>query len=406
MSPLHALDAVAGLADRLAEPQAVYPHSGVGRTRPQSLLGGAAGVALLHIERARSGHGSWETARTWLAAATLDDLSIGRNATLFYGVPALGFLIRSVADSRSDCPPVLAALDEKTIEISAGRLALVQARLDRGQRPVLAAFDLFRGLTGFGAYHLRHHPDHAITRAVLDYLVRLTEPSRGAPDDLPGWWTEVSPNGAVIADFPGGHGNIGLSHGIVGPLALLALAMLRGVVVDGHTDALARITGWLDAWQQPGPWWPGVITCANVRTGGITASQRQSPRWCYGTVGLARAQQLTGMAIGDTHRIGVAKSAMLGILRDQAQLDRVTDIGLCHGLAGILQTTWRMAADDRTGDIAAELPGLCRRLLDRLAPPPLDPEFLDGATGVALALHSIGTDTAPHTGWDSCLLLA
>ena len=399
-----ALAVVDELADRLADPNRLYPHGGVGRTRPQSLLGGAAGIALLHLERARCGHGDWDTAREWLSAASRDELSTGRNATLFYGAAALGFLTRSIADDLRRCPPVLVVLDDKTIELTEARLALAHARLGRGERPVLAEFDLFRGLSGFGVYHLRHHPDHDITRAVLRYLVRLTEPLHG--DDLPGWWTEVSPNGEVTAEFPGGHGNIGLSHGVAGPLALLSLALRQGVVVDGHTEAIARITSWLDRWQQPGPWWPGVISLANVATGRIEQSQRQAPRWCYGTVGLARAQQLAGLATGDSGRARLAEAAMLGLLRDPVQLDRITGTGLCHGLAGILQTAWRMAADASTGDITAELSQLCDRLLERLTPPPQDPEFLDGATGVALALHTLGTGAAPRTGWDSCLLLA
>jgi lantibiotic biosynthesis protein len=54
---------------------------------------------------------------------------------------------------------------------------------------------------------------------------------------------------------------------------------------------------------------------------------------------------------------------MLGCLRDPAQLARIVDIGLCHGMAGLFQTAWRMAADTRTSDIAAELPRLSARLL-------------------------------------------
>ncbi len=405
MSHAEALAAVDELADHLADPQTSYPHSGRGRTRPQSLLGGAAGVALLHLERARCGHGTWDTARIWLSAAAGDDLSTGRNATLFYGAAALGFLTRSVAEDARRCPPALAALDAKTVELTRARLALAHARLDRGERPVLAEFDLFRGLAGLGSYHLRHHPDHDITRAVVSYLVRLTEPVPGSRADLPGWWTEVSPDGAVTAEFPGGHGNIGMSHGIAAPLALLSLALLRGVVVDGHRDAITRICSWLDSWQQPGPWWPGVITRNNVETAHVATSQRQAPRWCYGTVGLARAQQLAGRALHDPGRTHLAEAAMAGVLRDPAQLDRVTDLGLCHGLAGIVQTAWRMAADADTGDLATTLPGLRRRLLDRLSPPPHNPEFLDGAAGIALALHTLGTGAPPHSGWDSCLLL-
>ncbi|WP_433261370.1 hypothetical protein ACQPZF_26595 [Actinosynnema sp. CS-041913] len=55
----------------------------------------------------------------------------------------------------------------------------------------MAECDLICGLSGLGAYHLHHNPQHEITDEVLSYLVRLTEPLPGSTDDLPGWWTDV-----------------------------------------------------------------------------------------------------------------------------------------------------------------------------------------------------------------------
>src|SRR6266540_400955 len=79
-----ALAAAGLIAARLADPQTIDPTGAAGRGRPQSLAGGAAGIALLHIERARTGHGDWDTARSWLSAAAADDLSAGPNANLFF----------------------------------------------------------------------------------------------------------------------------------------------------------------------------------------------------------------------------------------------------------------------------------------------------------------------------------
>jgi lantibiotic biosynthesis protein len=96
---------------------------------------------------------------------------------------------------------------------------------------------------------------------------------------------------------------------------------------------------------------------------------------------------------------------MLGCLRDPIQRARIVDNGLCHGMAGLFQTVWRMAADARTPDIAAELPRLSARLLTQLRPSPEETGFLEGHAGVALALHAAGTNTAPLAHWDACLLL-
>jgi hypothetical protein len=64
-----ALTAVASIAGALTDPNTVARDPGHPHTRPQSLSGGAVGIALLHIERARTGHGDEATAHAWLTEA-------------------------------------------------------------------------------------------------------------------------------------------------------------------------------------------------------------------------------------------------------------------------------------------------------------------------------------------------
>jgi hypothetical protein len=125
-----ALAAAGAIADRLADPQAV--SLGAGRRRPQSLAGGAAGIALLHIERARSGHGDGATARSWLSAAAREPLSAGANANLFFGAPTLAFVTHTAADQPGMYARTLAELDAATITLTRRRLDDAHARLDRG----------------------------------------------------------------------------------------------------------------------------------------------------------------------------------------------------------------------------------------------------------------------------------
>ncbi|GGM76763.1 hypothetical protein GCM10012275_54310 [Longimycelium tulufanense] len=403
-----ALAAASAIAERLTDPSTV--PAGVNRNRPQSLAGGFAGIALLHIERALSGHGDWYTADAWLAAAAAEPLSAGGNASLYFGAPAVGFVAHAAAAGRPGrLTQALERLDADTLTLTRRRLDHARTRLDRGERPVMAEFDLIRGLAGLAADHLRRHPDHEITRDVLAYLVRLTEPVTVDGQTLPGWWVDVAPNGEVSPEFPGGHGNLGMSHGIAAPLAVLSLAMRWGVVVDGHSEAIVRICAWLDFWQQDdphGPWWPGFVTAEHARKGTIPLTVPRRPDWCYRTPGIARAQQLAGIALHDDERQRRAEGALLACLRDPDQLALVGDIGLCHGTAGLLQVTWRMATDAATPDLADELPGLVERLIGQLDTAHADPELLDGLAGVALALHTAGTGTAPRSGWDACLSLA
>ncbi|WP_406190841.1 lanthionine synthetase C family protein [Streptomyces sp. NBC_01017] len=398
------------LAGALSAPSAVWPGGrpeGV-RAWPQSLAGGASGIALLHVERARTGRGDWETAHTWLATAVHGEVSAAANANLYFGAPALAFITHRAASASSRYLRLLQKLDQATLTVTRNRLTEAHRRIDRAERPPMEEFDLIQGLSGLGAYHLSRHPHTEITRDVLTYLVRLTEPRRD-PAGLPPWWMNVAPTGSPHADYPGGHGNFGLSHGIGSALSVLSLALLRDLAVPGTVDAVERICAWTDQWRQGDEttsWWPGYISRQQAADNHVHSALRPRSSWCYGVSGTARAQQLAGLALEDSARVWAAENAILATLRDPLQLDRLPEIGLCHGMAGLLQAGWRMATETGNSEITAELHHLADRLITALGKDDHDPELLDGAAGAALALHTVGTGSAPAPHWDTFLALA
>ncbi len=404
------------LAERLADPHAVWP-SGLpasARSWPQSLAGGAAGIALLHIERARSGRGSWKTAHQWLSEAVSGEVTAAPNASLFFGAPALAFVLNIAAyhPEQTRFRRALAALDRATIALTRTRLVQAHARIDRGDYAEMREFDLIRGLAGLSAYHLSRHPDHVITHDCLAYLVRLTEPLPRADEALPPWWTHVAPNGEPDSRYPCGHGNLGVSHGIGAVLAVLSRALLGGMGSPPDlTGAIARLGAWTDLWRQhddDAHWWPGLVTVEQVGQQRVHPDLRPVASWCYGVGGTARAQQLAGIALRDPERKHTAEAAMLAVLRSPTQLGRLPTTGLCHGTSGLLHCAWRMAADATTPEIGAELPRLATHVTAQLTNNPAapNPDLLDGTTGVALALHTLGTGRVPAPCWDSFLTLA
>ncbi|MFC4463943.1 lanthionine synthetase C family protein [Streptomyces xiangluensis] len=405
-----ALSTADRLARALADPSTVWPggRPDGGRAWPQSLAGGASGIALLHIERARTGHGDWDTAHTWLTLTVHGDISAAANANLYFGAPALAFITHRAASASSRYLHLLERLDAATLTVTRTRLAEAHQRIDRAERPPMEEFDLIQGLSGLGAYHLSRHPHHEITRDVLAYLVRLTEPLPD-PAGLPPWWMNVAPTGAPHADYPGGHGNFGLSHGIGSALSVLSLALLRDQTVPGTVDAVERICAWTDHWRQgdqTAPWWPGHISRQQATDHHVHSGLRPRPSWCYGVSGTARAQQLAGLALRDPVRVQAAENAILATLRDSLQLDQLPETGLCHGMAGLLHAAWRMATETGNTEITAELPNLADRLITALDQDDHNPELLDGAAGTALALHTLGTNSAPTPHWDTFLALA
>ncbi|GGZ24826.1 hypothetical protein GCM10010387_17810 [Streptomyces inusitatus] len=405
-----AFDLAAAIASQLADPD--VPRSWAVPSYGQHLAYGPPGIALLHIELAAHGLGPWQRAHDWLAAASRQPLTSGPDSHPFYGAPALAHALACAADQvPGSYQRALEAMDQQ-IAIDVGRrLDAAHRRIDAGRLPQLAEFDAIRGLTGYGAYLLRRSPDGDTTRAVLDYCVRLTEPLTDQDETLPGWWTETGPSGNPDDRFPGGHANHGMAHGIGGVLALLALAAQHGTVVSGHHAAMRTILAWLDRWETgPGPAWPYWITRDELRANRLTPSVPRRPSWCYGTAGLARAQQLAALILGDAHRRIEAENALVAALTDSDQLKVITDDGLCHGFAGLAHLAARVA-DDAHAMTADRIRAAIPALLDKIHPPGAalrsgDPGLLDGAAGVALALIAPSTTTPPRSSWDSCLLIA
>ncbi|MER5572385.1 lanthionine synthetase C family protein [Streptomyces massasporeus] len=346
--------------------------------RTQELSEGALGMALLHIER-----DDLAAARHSLAQAVAGGVSAGGNASLFHGAPALEYVLGRAG--RTD-PAVRDAVDR----VVAARLAAARRRQAAAALPHPAEFDLIRGLTGLGALLLTRGAPSPLLHAVLAYLVSLAQPVRVDGRELPGWWSPVGP---AHEEMPGGHSDNGVAHGIAGPLAVLSLAVRHDVQVPGQRDAIDVFARWLDTYG-----------CRYWTTHGqLSFPPRPAPArpsWCYGRIGIARTQQLAGIALKDPARRHAAEDTAVRTLTDPTLLGLITDASLCHGWAGLLTVARAMADDSSSPDRFTPLiEYLTLRLAADLDQLP-KPGFLEGRTGAQLAL-----DGTNKTDWTSALLI-
>lgn len=366
----------------------------------QSLAEGAAGIALLHIELAVTGRSDWQRVRSWLRQATARDISVGGNAGLYFGAPAIELVLRAAAPHLPEiAESALPRLEAATDGIVRSRLRAVARRRASGAPPALAEFDLIRGLTGLAAVLLGRGAETPLLGDVLNYLVTLTLPVHTFEDLLPGWWTRAAPTDRRTEEFADGHSNNGMAHGIAGPLALLALAMRQGSTVEGHGDAIERITAWFEQWPAGrAPYWSSA---AELRAGPLDHAAAR-PSWCYGALGVLRAQQLAALAVGDDVRRAAAEQGARSVLTDLAVRSLTRDATLCHGWAGLLATAAAIASDCPDPDaLTAPVHALAA---DLVAAPTLNKiGLLEGQAGTALAL--LASDSPPTTGWARALLI-
>ncbi|MGP3927859.1 lanthionine synthetase C family protein [Streptomyces sp. 8N616] len=393
--------------DHLAQPAQRPPDE---PWTAQSLAEGAAGIALLHVERARASLLPWSLAHRWITQAASGEVSAADTIGLFLGAPAVAFLLNTTPTSRHALyRDAWTTLHAHVTALAHRRTDSALARISIGDLPAFAEYDVFYGLTGIGAYLLRSDPSGSALERVLSYLIALTRPLKSDGRSLPGWWVGHDPHRGRSVHFPGGHGNLGAAHGITGPLLLLAQTLRRGISVDGQHEAIRTICTHLDAWKrdsEAGPWWPEHLTLTDLDTGRSHQQGPGRPSWCYGTLGIARAGQLAGIALDDPALQRSYEDALYRCLTDPVQLAQVTDTSLCHGWAGIYQTAFRAAHDALNTHLHTVLQPLGEALAAHARPDSSKgPGLLDGDAGCALALTTLAADQPPTTGWDACLLI-
>ena len=257
------------------------------------------------------------------------------------------------------------------------------------------------------------HRDTATAARVATALTGLAQPIAVGDTTLVGWWTAQESESYEPTTAMGGHANLGMAHGLPGPLSMLALAWAGGVRVPGQPDAMATMARWLMEQRRTdavGSCWPVARTY-----GDDPVSTR--PSWCYGAPAIGMALHHVGAAL----EVGEWRDTGLDAVRAAVSRPHgLRSAGLCHGLAGLLHVVHRMAVQTGDETLWSSLPGLAAELaqkmtdfrLDRAAGPAEwdgindDMGFLTGIAGAALALHTYATGAEPRTRWDRALLLA
>ncbi|MFD0489782.1 lanthionine synthetase LanC family protein [Saccharopolyspora spinosporotrichia] len=186
--------------------------------------------------------------------------------------------------------------DELVTRHVAELLARERARLDAGiPGAPIRAYDVISGASGIGRYLLLHPRHHTLLRHLLAYLVRLTAPVAAHGVTVPGWWVSTVPNPARPHDFPCGRLNLGLAHGICGPMTLLAFARQAGIRVPGDDEAIASIAEELLTYQDERGQWPGTVALEDIVLDG--ENDPVEPGLCHGRAG---ALHLTSVLAHDT----------------------------------------------------------------------------------------------------------
>lgn len=404
-------------ARRGADRQTHFPVN-VGRA-PYELADGDAGLAVLygHLDVAFPAEGWDAIGHGYLVSASRAAAGRAVQPGLFGGLAGLDLATMALARGGARYRRLAAAIEAELVPETHALAQEVQRRADG--LPV-QEFDAISGLAGIASHLLAHRRSPAIGAAAKHAVQALVELVLIPGANGPRWRTppELGLADSVTARSPGGTLNCGLAHGVPGIVAALALALADGVPVDGLERATADAASWLVSSRCSDGW--GVTWPAMIETGDRSVAPPQPARcaWCYGSPGVARSLFLAGRALDDHGLQELAVEAVRAVFRRPVAARQVPSPTFCHGVAGLLQITLRMAHDTGLADLRREAVQLTEQLLDAYVPqdslfgfrslesdgnPVEHPGLLDGAAGVALVLLAAALPVEPR--WDRAFLL-
>jgi lantibiotic modifying enzyme len=295
-----------------------------------STSGGRSGEALLFLELA---HATGE--QRWYDAAEAGVLAAARalptqNGTLYAGLAGFAFVLDRYFRSTGRGSRLRETVKGALRELAAG---VFDGRTHPEVRKNVKS-ELISGVAGF---HI------AATQLGLADVVERTRPYLE-------WYVHDVVVPGVAHATAADPVNLGVSHGIAGVLAALALSDSDG---SSRSAALTLAGALLDIpLDDPErPWWPHVYEGPGAATWARTA-------WCYGNPGVAASLALASARYDELRLLQHALLAMQTVRATGRDAWHIYDDAICHGTSGVAlcaDTVARAAQDTSLAAFAEQL---------------------------------------------------
>lgn len=350
--------------------------------------------------------------------------------SLFGGLSDFGFGINSIYKSRGHFKKFIDSFNE--LLVNSVKYELSKLVSDIGNLKT-ESFDFMAGISGVASYLLLYKEEAEISECIKDilkYLISLTQDREVLGYKVPSYYLSSKNHFSKEEKefYNKGSFNLGVSHGITGPLAILAIALSQEIEVEGQKEAIHKILSDLKTFSytdnKEAVYWAGRVSFdeyINKKAGMVP----NRAGWCYGSPGIARSIYLAGKAVNDKESIELSLKTIYGLCKmnkDEWMLDSPT---ICHGYAGLLVVIQAMYEDTKDNRYKYCIDKLSNILLDSYKDDSIfgfmniDPKevkegvynlveedsitLLQGSVGIILTLLS--TIYKPKTDWRNHLLV-
>ncbi|MGZ1529334.1 lanthionine synthetase C family protein [Staphylococcus argenteus] len=244
------------------------------------------------------------------------------NNSLFGGLSGIAFSMDIASQNGRNYQKILNNIDDVIVnEIESDINQILQEPLN----PL--NYDSISGLAGIGRYLLNRidvsDKNVKALKSILTYFKNIQYSQNS--------WVVPQESQFLESDknyFTQGNINLGLAHGVLGPMSLFALCMIKGITIENHQQILKDMYKYImdekfssnDRWLQR----YDLISERNhfnyIRNG-----------WCYGNTGVMTTLFLIGQALQDDEIIQMSKKVMLQVVNDKEK--NLISPTVCHGLS-------------------------------------------------------------------------
>ncbi len=204
-------------------------------------------------------------------------------------------------------------------------------------------YDIIMGVSGALYYLLDFDFDDKERSSItssLNYLISLGNCHKYRGNNVINF--HIENRNLFYADreqYPNGSINLGISHGMMGPMITLSKAFKLGYRPDGLESAVTtifEIYEKLKCNKENIPYWPGQISIdqfVNFENEEKNVTYHLTSSWCYGNVGISQGLLQVAENMG-WKKDGIEKD-LIAIIENKEKYNLFSP-GLCHGYSSIL----------------------------------------------------------------------
>lgn len=338
-----------------------------------------------------------------------------QSSSLFSGTSGIALAVKACSNNGAYYKSLLQTLDNHLYSQLDVNLNYIINKTDTE----MFDYDVIEGMSGIGNYLLLNNKERPLEK-ILNYFVNLSKPVSHLNFEVPRWFIKKEHlfNDDEKKYYNKGILNLGLSHGIPGPLIILCKSYNKNIIVDGQKEAIEKIVGDIIKCKIKGTnQWNGMIGLDEY-INGAKNSDAVRDAWCYGTPGIAYSLLGASYTLKNNSLYEMSCEAMKESVKNENGLFSPS---FCHGYSGLAYISYKFYCKTKDKFFLNESDRLLEKILSYYTD---DAPFgfyniensssniknlnsialLDGASGTLLTILELISKTN-SVDWDSAFLL-